>query len=848
VEEQNNLTRDEARLRAALVSDPRYRVHLDFSGHGATYGMEATIRFRCAERGAATFLDLIAERVERVEVNGSAQELDVVDGARIHLRGLAEQNEVRILARMPYSHTGQGVHRFRDPVDDLVYLYTDFEPFDAHRAFACFDQPDLKGVFEFVVTGPSDWVVVSNMAPAGDPRNGGDGSSTWSFPPTPPLSPYITAIVAGPYHAIRDRDGDIPLGLLCRQSMARYLEPDREEILEVTRQGFAFFQEEFDYPYAFGKYDQVFVPEFNSGAMENAGCVTFNESYLFRSKVTDAARERRAETILHEMAHMWFGDLVTMGWWDDLWLNESFATFMSVLALVDATRFTGAWTTFTNSEKTWAYYQDQLPSTHPIVADMPDTESIHTNFDGITYAKGASVLRQLVAWVGGDEFRDGVRRYFRRHEYGNTDLSDFLTALEESSGRDLQAWAKEWLQTTGVNVLRASFDLEDGGDRFRSFHVVQEAPPESPILRPHRVAIGLYDAEEGSLKRRRRVELDVAGSNTEVDALAGERAADLSLVNDEDLAYARIRLDPRSLQTVTDHLGQVEDPLARALCWGAAWDMVRDAEMPTRSFLSLVLGNIHAEGDIGVVQRILGQLAGAIESYSDPGNRDAARESLAEFALDALRSASPGSDVQLVWARAFASVARSQEHVAIVRGLLDGDMGVEGLDVDTELRWHLVRSLAAAGVGDEGLIRSELERDPTDTGRRHAASARAARPTRQAKAEAWASITGDASLTTAMLGATMQGFQAPGQEELLRLYIEPYFEALGPMWRDRTLEVAVLFARAMFPSQVVERATVDATDRYLDRAGVPGPVNRTVVEGRDGVLRALRARVRDREG
>jgi aminopeptidase N len=846
VEEQNNLTRDEARARASLVSETGYRVSLDLTGDGETFGSDTILRFR-AEPGASTFVDLIADSVQTVELNGRTLGGEVFDGVRVHLDGLDGENEVRVVARCRYSHTGAGLHRFVDPVDDRVYTYTDYEPFDAHRVFACFDQPDIKAPFEFEVLAPGEWEVLSNMSAASPPAQE-DGARRWNFRPTPPISTYITAVIAGPYHGVHDRTGGIPLGLYCRQSLARYLEPD--EIFEITRQGFDFFQGAFEYRYPFDKYDQVMVPEFNSGAMENAGCITFNEAYVFRSKVTDAARERRAETILHEMAHMWFGDLVTMRWWDDLWLNETFATFASVLCLVNATRFTHGWTTFCNSEKTWAYQQDQLPSTHPITADMPDTESIHTNFDGITYAKGASVIRQLVAWVGEEEFLRGLSAYFRMHEWGNTDLTDFLSALEQTSGRDLHAWAKEWLQTAGVNVLSAEFDtkLEGTEEVFRSFAVAQEAPPEWPVLRPHRLAVGLYDRNANGLVRRHRVELDVLGMRTEVPEIVGLPVPDLVLINDDDLTYARIRLDPRSLRTVREELSSVQDSLARALCWAACWDMVRDAEMPTRDFLLLVLGNVRAESDIGMVQRVLGQTAWAIDVYGDPSNARAAGAAFATAALETLGQTEPGSDFQLAWARAFAGAARSEEHIALVRGLLDGTKTYDGLEVDTEFRWHLVSSLASAGVPDGAeLVRTEMERDPTDQGRRHGASALAARPLPEAKQEAWDMVTGDPSLTTAMQGALMQGFQQSDQSELLRLYVDRYFDAMPMIWKERSLEFALAFARGMYPSLVIEEEVADRTDRYLEDRPPAGPVRRIMIEGRDGVMRALRARARDRE-
>ncbi len=844
MEERDNLTRDEAAARAALVSDVRYRIALDLGEEGDTFRSEAVIRFRCNDPGASTFLNLSAREVEALELNGSALPADAWDGARIALPGLAGENGVRIVAHPAYGRSGVGMHRFRDPVDDRVYTFTNFEPYDAHRVFACFDQPDIKSVFEFSVSVPRDWIVASNMAPAGEPEFAEGNRCRWTFPATPPMPSYITAIVAGPYHVVREQHRDLDLGLICRQSLAEHLDP--EEIFEITKQGFDFYNAAFDYPYAFGrKYDQVMVPEFNSGAMENAGCVTFSEAHIFRSKVTDAARERRAETILHEMAHMWFGDLVTMRWWDDLWLNESFATFTSVLALTKATRFMNAWTTFESSEKMWAYEQDQLPSSHPIVADIPDTVSIHTNFDGITYAKGASVLRQLVALVGEEAFLRGMARYFRRHEFGNTELGDFLTALEETSGLDLHAWAKEWLQTAGVNVLRSSFATGEGGT-FSSFAVEQQAADQWPVLRGHRLALGLYDRSAAGLVRRERFEVDVAGSSTDLPGLVGVPAPDLLLLNDDDLAYARIRLDERSLATVIEQLGALSDPLARALCWGACWDMVRDAEMAARDFLALVLGNVSSEQDVGVLQRMLRHAAFAIDVYGDPENREDAWAALAEGALSALEGAEAGSDHQLAWARAFIQAARRDEHLAIVRGLLQGSTSFEGLAVDTELRWLIVESLASAGAAAAELIAAELDRDPTDAGRKHAAAARAARPTAQAKAEAWDAVTDDPDITTATAAAVMSGFARPGQEDVLLPYAERYFQALGPIWRDRSLELALAFARMLYPGLLVGDETVAATDRYLEAGAPSGPVERLVVEGRDGVLRALRARARDR--
>ncbi len=837
---KSNLGRDEAAGRARLIVEPEYEVHFDLLGEDV-FGTTSRIRFGCTRPGAQTFLDLAGVRIRSIELNGSSVSPEAHDGTRVHLEGLAERNEVRIEAEGTYTKSGKGLNRFRDPVDGNVYVHTDFEPFDAHRAFACFDQPDLKGTFRFSAAVPEGWTVFSNTRPEGDP-SGEDGRSTWRFRTTAILPTYLTALVAGPFHSVRERHRDIDLGIHCRRSLAEHIEA--EEWLEITRQGFDFFEEAFEYRYAFDKYDQVVVPEYAAGAMENAGCVTFNEHYVFRSRVTQTMREMRAETILHEMAHMWFGDLVTMRWWNDLWLNESFATYVSVLAQVEGTRFTQGWTTFANREKIWALQQDQLPTTHPIVAEIPDVQSVHLNFDGITYAKGASVLRQLVAWVGLDRFLEGMRGYFADHEFGNTELADFLSALEQTSGRDLHAWSKEWLETPGVNTIRPEVVAEDGA--FDSFAVRQEAPEDWPALRPHRLAIGLYESEGDRLVRRRRLELDVTGERTEVAELAGERVPELALLNDGDLTFAKIRFDDRSLATVMERLGDLEDPLARSLCWAACWDMVRDAELPARRYLDLALRHAGREGEIGVMERALAQAAQSIRLYGDPANRDAATDRMAEACYEVLGRAEPGSDHQLAWARAFVSSARTEEHLAAVRGLLDGSATFEGLSVDTELRWQIVAALAAAGVpGDSELIDAELERDPTDKGQRHAASARAARPQAEAKAEAWKTLLEDRALTLAVLESVMKGFQQPGQEDLLEPYAERYFEALRGVWEDRDLEFALEFGGMMYPAWIVSERTIELTDAHLRRGEVPGPIRRLLLEGKDGIRRALRAREAD---
>jgi aminopeptidase N len=837
----SNLTRDEARERARLLDVESYRVELDLSGGDATFGSVTTVGFRCTSPGASTFIDLIAPAVREITLNGTRLGLENFDGNRITLDGLAESNQLRVAADCAYSRSGEGLHRFTDPADGSVYLYSDLETFDAHRVYACFDQPDLKASFQLEVTAPAGWQVISNMAPSASEQAPGTETALWRFPPTPVLPTYVTAVAAGPYHVVRDEHDGIPLGIFCRQSLASYLDPD--EIFEVTRQGFDFFHGAFGLRYPFGKYDQLFVPEFKAGAMENAGCVTFVEAYVFRSRVTDAYRESRAETILHEMAHMWFGDLVTMRWWDDLWLNESFATWAGTVAQAEATRWTAAWTTFAQAWKAWAYRQDQLPSTHPIAADIPDIAAVEVNFDGITYAKGAAVLKQLVAHVGRENFLTGLRRYFGQRTWGNAVLGDLLAALEQASGRDLSDWSKKWLETAGVNTLRPEYQCDADG-RFTAFAVIQEAPASHPVLRPHRIAIGLYDRGEAGLTRQHRVEIDIEGERTEVPDLVGRDRPDLVLVNDDDLTYAKIRLDEHSLRTLVTGIGEFGDSLPAALCWAAAWDMCRDAEMAARDYVSLVLSGVGGIEDVSVAQTVLRQAATAARRFADPAWRVAGLERIADTLRDLLQRAEPGSDRQLAYAQAFTGVATTPDELALLAGLLDGSTAVEGLVIDTDLRWQLLYRLVSRGVAGPAEIDAELARDATDAGARHAATRRAAIPDRAAKEEAWAQIT-SGRLSNATFRATLDGFADPDSEELLAPYAQRYLDVAADIWRDWSPDMAQYFAQNAYPSWNITAEAIAATDDYIERTDPPAALRRLLTEGRDDVARALRCRQRD---
>ncbi len=838
----SNLTRDEAAERARLLHVESYLVELDLAGGQSAFGSVTTVRFGCSSPGASSFIDLTAPDVGEVTLNGTALPATAFDGDRITLTGLAASNELTVRAQCAYSRSGEGLHRFTDPADKGVYLYSDLETFDAHRIYACFDQPDLKATFEFTVLCPDTWQVISNMAPDISGQHAGPGTQRWHFPPTPLMPTYITHVSAGPYHVVRSEHDGIPLGIFCRESLADYL--DSDEIFEVTRQGFDYFHAAFGVRYPFGKYDQLFVPEYKAGAMENAGAVTFHEDYIFRSRVTDAQHEARGETILHEMAHMWFGDLVTMRWWDDLWLNESFATWASLVAQSEATRWPNAWTTFSQAWKAWAYRQDQLPSTHPIAADIVDIDAVEVNFDGITYAKGAAALKQLVAYVGRENFLAGVRAYFGKHAWGNASLADLLDALEHASGRDLAAWSKAWLESAGVNTLRATFETAADGT-FAEFAVLQHAPESHPVLRPHRIAIGLYDlGPAGGLGRRRRIEIEVAGERTDVPELAGERIPDLVLVNDDDLTFAKIRLDEHSLRTLIGSIGDFEQPLQAALCWAAAWDMCRDAELAARDYVSLVLSGAGSVTEISMLQTILRQAVGAVRRFADPGWRGEGLAALADGLRGLLRAAEPGSDFQLAFAQAFASVAASPADLALLGGLLDGSVAIDGLAVDTDLRWQLVHRLVSRGAAGRDAIESEHDRDKTDAGDRHALSCEAAVPEAAAKEAAWNRIV-SGELPNASFRAALGGFYSADQDELLEPYAPRFFDVVAGIWHDWSTDMAQYFAVNGYPATVVTPEAVDAAAGYLDRTSPPPPLRRLLAEGRDDVARALRCRERD---
>ena len=810
----NVLTQAEAVERAALVSDVAYELALDLAAGSPDYRGVCTITFDHAAPSLGTFLDFTTAEVEALEINGVEAEPQL-ENNRLLLDGamLAQRNTVRVAYRSEYDHIGAGLHQFTDPEDGAEYLYTHFEPYDAHRLLPCFDQPDLKAALRLEATAPAEWQVVANYpAESSEPQD--DGRTRHRFAETPRISTYLLALVAGPYVRFDDQWEDVALGVLCRGSIAPHF--DADEFFEVTRQGLTFFSDFFDFRYPFDKYDQVFVPEFNMGAMENVGCITFSERMIFRDPPTDIQRLNRAEVVLHEMAHMWFGDLVTMQWWNDLWLNESFATYMAYLAMEQATRWSGsAWSAFHARMKAWAYEQDQLPTTHPIAGDVPDTDATFHNFDGITYGKGAAVLKQLVATIGRDGFRDGMRDYFRTHAWGNTTLADFIAALERGSGRELQEWSRAWLETASLNTLAPEWSADGGG--IDSFAIRQTAPREHPRLRPHRTEIAIYDAGDDGPVLRDAVPVDLDGAETVIENLIGASAPAAVFPNHDDHAFAKIALDLRSLAFVREQIDRFQTPFERLLFWHTLWDMVRDQHFAAGQFVSLAADKLAGENTLEIVQNVTGEALYAVGRYIPDQYRLQHAEQIFDLAWNGLASAAE-PDFRIVWARALIGAAQDPEHVGRLVGALDG--GVHGFEFDQDMRWSLVIKAVAYDLpGAFGRLEPELARDPSDRGTRAAETVRVSRADAEIKAEAWRGFREDEQASLHILGSRMRGFWWKPQEALLAPYIDRFFDEVRDVFAERDKEFAVRFFGALYPGHIVTDDMVQRSEALLEALG-----------------------------
>lgn len=854
-----NLSREEAAERSALISVDSYDVHVDLTNakdpEFESYPTATTVRFSCNTPGAETFIDYIHHSIDSIKLNGVELKLDeVVDGARIRLANLKADNVLTIHGRSYYSRSGEGLHRYFDPSDGRVYLYTQYEPSDCRRVFPNFEQPDLKAVFNFRITAPKDWVVSSNAvleSQVTDPSD--DSISKRVFAPTAKISTYITAILAGEYFTAtttykpksKVNSGDIPLVAYCRQSLKPHF--DYDHIFKVTENGLDFFQDLFDYPYPYPKYEQAFVPEYNIGAMENPGLVTFTEDYIFVSGATEDDLEGRTNTICHEMAHMWFGDLVTMKWWNDLWLNESFAEFTSTLATAEATEWKDAWATFTSGEKSWGQAEDEKPTTHPITGEINDIHDTEVAFDGITYAKGASVLKQLVAYAGRKEFFQGIHNYLQKHQYSNATLNDLLIELEATSGRDMKAWSNLWLEKSGINTIAACVEENEDGT-IKELALPQTAPAKNPVLRPHRLAIGFYNTDEnGKVVRTDRIELDVDGERTIVAEAAGKKRPDLILINDDDLTYTKIRLDGKSLSFALRYMDRLVDSLPRAIIFLSLWDMVRNAELPAESFISTMLKALVTEHESTTFRKILGTIATARLFYVAPARRSQVTERVAGEIWHLAQAAAAGSDEQFQLLTSYLSMAAGPEFARRAVGFLDGSLVLPGLEIDNDLRWSIIFAQAKVGAIDTAGIEAELDKKDTTENREHAYFAKAAIPTAEAKAWAFDQALHNDQLTNSQLEAVANGFGVNANNpELYAGYVSRFFDSIDWIWDHKTFHmseglICPLNGYGLYPVFAHAADLVQAGQAWLEsHPEAPKALRGMVQQNLDGSERVLR--------
>lgn len=833
---RRQLTEDEARSRNRQVTQVRYSLFFGVDGEHEDFEGRVVVSFFWRGRNGSQhplFMDFHEGKIQSLVINGKsvadAGRAALYDGTRLQLPEselVAGTNRVEVAFTHPYGRDGVGLHRFVDPEDKRVYLYSQAEPFDANRIFPCFDQPDLKASFELTVEAPQDWAVVSNMAEKDVAIF--DQKSSWQFPPSPVFSTYLFALHAGPFAAWKSDAEGIPLRLFARESLRRHV--DSSEWFELTRAGFQYFNEWFATPYPFAKYDQVIVPEFASGAMENVGAVTFSEDYLFRSRATDGHRRERADTILHEMAHMWFGNLVTMRWWDGLWLNESFATYAAWRALEEIARKHPrlAYTSWAQAlkkdsgrelfeQKLWAYAEDSSRNTHPIEMEAPDTAASETAFDGITYAKGAAVLKQLVAWIGEEDFTEGLRRYFALNSFRSATTSQFLRSMEEASGQPLGEWRRQWLQSAGANRLEARWDCDPATRKLTSFELLQTQMPQSTTLRRHQTRIGLgYGTGLRAPQKDIALSIKYSGAVNPVPALIGTACPDFVQPNDGDDDYAQVFLDARSRQYLRKNLARVQSPLLREQLWASLWHAVVAGEMAPAEFAEWFFDQGASEKDPKILSSLIGRMAsssprrGSVQHWlATPAQRSALLARLGTEARGMLYRAPAGGDLQQAWWQVALLHAIQSGDSDWLEKVLQSKARIPGIRIDQERRWELLHALAQLGRPElqgrmEALLEAELKRDPSDEGIKQALAVRSARATASSKEEAFARAT-SGKFNVAELEEIGSSFQLLGQETLVAPLLDRYIAAVPEIARTRSHEEATLFVAQFYPASCSEQ-------------------------------------------
>jgi aminopeptidase N len=806
------LSQEAATARASWVSKVHYDLQFALSAEDKHFTGVSTLNFTLKNLVRPLTIDFNGGDVRKVEVNGKDIAIDYNDMfITIPVETLKNgRNKVVVAFAHPYSDSGAGLYRFKDPADNRTYLYSDFEPYDANRLFPCFDQPDLKATYAVDVIAPQAWKVITSNH-ASKVTQAAPGKRRWIFPKSEKFSTYIFSLHAGPYVEWTDTYKGMPLGLYARHSMAQYV--DVEEWMTVTKQGFGYFNKYFAYKYPFHKYDQLIVPDFNAGAMENVGAVTFSERYIPRSKSTLKQRLDRADVILHEMAHMWFGNLTTMKWWDDLWLNESFASLMSVMALSQATEFKDGWLDFYQGYKQWAYWEDQLVTTHPIEAKVPNTAQAFANFDGITYGKGASSLKQVAYYLGATQFRNGTRRYFKNHAFSNATRKDFVGALAKASGKNLNAWTKEWLQRAGLNTLSADYACSNG--KISRFSLKQEAPSELPTLRSHRTAIGLFYEKDGKVQATRVAEnVAYRGATTQVKKLLGAKCPLMVFPNYDDHDYVKVRLDERTLNAAKEKLSSVTRELDRAMLWMTMWEMVQHADFPVSEYAELVQKHLPAEKNLQIQTKIAQTVYGrrlhsaAILSYLggvDPVLKEhqlMMRKNFSTFFAKLRDAAAPGSDAQKLWFDSWVRVAFAKNDADQLESALRGKTRFKGLELDQDRRWALIKQMSRAGHKRAAkYIKNESKRDKSRRGQTSAIGATVLSPMAKSK-QLWLNEIGniDTKKSLAELRAAMDNIFPPEQDIARRAWSAQYLNKLPAFAKKRAPEFLGPFAQKMVPA------------------------------------------------
>ncbi len=811
-----SLSVDGARTRAAALSVQSYDVDLDLTQGERTFGSTTIVRFTATE--PTSWVDVKPDELLSVTLNGQPVDVAGLNDGRLELTGLQAENELVAVATMAYTHDGEGIHRAVDAADGLVYTYGMSFLDAAPRVFACFDQPDLKAPYRVKVTAPTEWLVLGNGAATQV------SPGRWELAETMPLSTYFVTIVAGPYHQITDEHDGIPLSVVARQSLKEALDREAADIFRVTKQAFDEYHRMFGYRYPFGEYHQAFVPEFNAGAMENPGCVTFRDPMVFRSAATDQERSNRARTIVHEMAHQWFGDTVTMKWWNDLWLNESFAEYMAHRVSTAATDYQDNWIDFAYIRKWWGLQADQRTSTHPVAADpVKDALASLDDFDGISYAKGAAVLKQLANYLGDDIFLAGVIAHIRATEFGNATFGDLLAKWTEAGAADIDTWAQNWLRTPGMDTISA-VRTPDG------LKLRRTAPEQFPAQRPHKLTVGGYDADGNATI------VDVVVDADEVDVPLD--ASTLVVIPDTgDDTWAKIRLDADSLANLTAVLPKITDGVTRAVVLNSVRDSAADGELDPNLAFDILLGMLAGEAsDIGIGTMSDWARTHILGGYL-PYEENRAR--LEKVLADRLPDLPAGSSLQLAVVRAY---ARQSADVERLQGWLTGAGVPDGVTMDADLRWLVMLQVARLGAIGDAEIDAELERDTSSEGREHAVRCRAALPTAAAKEKAWSMIMTDADLSNYELDAACEGFWHPAQRELTAPYVDRYFAEIPGAEKLRSGWVAASSASRSFPRFEIEEEVVARSADLVADDSVAAGIRRSVGDRADDVKRALAVR------